>query len=209
MRDRGRRRKRDFWREWQAEYSESEAEQPTPRRSGRGGRGRPHGGRRARARRRANHWRTFFHEYMGAWPEEHWALSGRRFNPWRQGDAAFNPLVANLLSKGGGLLALYVLHLLAERPHYGNELMEAISQRTGGGWAANPGAIYPLINVLEEQGLVKGAWEDDRKRTVRHYELTETGRIELDRLRAIFKPKLHEAIEVLQALAGDLEQEFI
>ena len=200
---RRRRQKQDFWRTWHKAYAESEEEPergPGPGRRGRG---------RARARRRANHWRQYFHNYMGTWPEEHWAFSGRRFSPWRQGDDAFNPLVASLLSKGGGLLALYVLQLLSERPRYGNEVMEALSERTGGGWAANPGAIYPLMTVLEEQGLIQGNWEDPRKRTVRHYELTETGRIELSRLRAIVKPKLYEAIEVLQLLAGDLEEEFI
>jgi DNA-binding PadR family transcriptional regulator len=141
---------------------------------------------------------------MDSWPEEHWAFGGRRFNPWRQGRDEFNPFVASLLSKGGGLLPLVVMHILAERPFYGNELMERITTRTGGQWIANPGAIYPLMSMLEQQGLIVGEWEDPKKRTVRIYRLTESGEEEMTRLRAIVSPKLEEAIEVLEEIARDL-----
>lgn len=152
----------------------------------------------------ARFWRKFFHDFMGTWPEEHWAFGGRRFSPWRQGMDHFNPFVASMLSKGGGLLPLYVMQLLSEGSRYGNEIMELITERTGGQWVANPGAIYPLMTVLEEQGLITGEWEDPRKRTVRIYRLTEDGESELTRLKAIVQPKLEEAIEVLQNIAHDL-----
>lgn len=141
---------------------------------------------------------------MGTWPENHWAFRGRRFNPWHQGKDAFNPLVASLLSKGGGLLPLYVLHLLAQQPRYGNEIMEKLSERTNGQWVANPGAIYPLMTVLEEQGFIIGKWEDPVKRTVRIYEITELGKKELPRLKAVVLPKLEETLEVLENMADDL-----
>ena len=150
-------------------------------------------------------WREFFHEFTGAWPEEHWAFGGRRFSPWHQGMDTFNPFVASLLSKGGGLLPLLLVHLLSQRPRYGNELMELIAERTAGQWVANPGAIYPLLTLLEKQGLIEGEWEDPRKRTVRIYRLTEVGEQEMARLKAIIRPKLEEAIEVLQHLVRDLD----
>jgi len=155
-------------------------------------------------RQMARFWREFFHDYMGTWPEEHWAFGGRRFSPWRQGMDHFNPFVASMLSKGGGLLPIYVLQLLYEGPRYGNEIMELITERTGGQWVANPGAIYPLMTVLEEQGLITGEWEDPRKRTVRIYQLTEVGKSELARLKAVVQPKLEEAIEVMHNIAHDL-----
>jgi len=61
-----------------------------------------------------------------------------------------------------------------------------------------------LMMMLETQGLVVGEWEDPRKRTVRIYRLTETGAAELARLKAIMRPKLEEAIKVMQELARDL-----
>lgn len=192
MKKRGR---KDFWHEWQHEQERFWELH--------GGRGHSHGSPFS-GPELARAWRNFFHGFMGAWPEEHWAFGGRRFNPWHQGVDTFNPFVASLMSKGGGLLPLYVMQLLSERSYYANELMNLITERTGRQWMANPGAIYPLMNQLEQNGLISGEWEDPRKRTVRIYHLTEAGRQELVRLKSIVRPKLEEAIQVLQDLANDL-----
>jgi DNA-binding PadR family transcriptional regulator len=146
-------------------------------------------------------WRQYFHDYTGHFPEDHWAFGSRRFSPWHQGVDTFNPFVASLLSKGGGLLPLLVLHLLAQAPRYGNELMDLITEGTQGRWMSNPGAIYPLMAKLENEGLVAGKWTDPRKRTTRVYQLTADGEEELQRLKAIIRPKLQEAIQVLTELA--------
>ncbi len=197
---------RDFWRDWREERRRLWQEQEM---GGAHDADEQHNHPHHEAppfppRKRAVLWRAFFHDFMGDWPEDHWAFSGRRFNPWRQGKDEFNPFVASLLSKGGGLLPIYVLHLLSQQPRYGNEVMERITERTGGQWVANPGAIYPLMTTLEQQGLIEGEWEDPRKRTVRIYRLTEAGEQELARLIAIVQPKLEEAIEVMQNLSDDL-----
>lgn len=149
-------------------------------------------------------WRSYFHQFTGEWPEQHWAFGGRRFTPWHKGDVSFNPFVANLFSQGGGLLPLLVLQLLAEKPRYGNEIMSLLAEGTSGQWAANPGAIYPLMTELENRALIHGEWEDDRKRTIRKYELTERGHSELKRVTAIIRPKLEEAIDVLQSIVNNL-----
>jgi PadR family transcriptional regulator PadR len=154
-------------------------------------------------------WRHFFADYLGVDPEEHWVFSGRRFKPWLSGEwgppSQFNPFVAMILSKGGGLLSLYALHLLAEKPRYGNDIMREIEERTQGRWGSNPGAIYPMLTVMEERGLVAGEWEDPQKRTRRIYLITPAGRQELERLKEVMRPKLEEAIHILQNLYEDLE----
>jgi DNA-binding PadR family transcriptional regulator len=177
-----------FWADW-----EDADESPGHRR---GRRGKPRG-------ERAQQWREHFNEHMGTYPEDHWLFSGRRFRPWHRGRPDFNPFVANIMSLGGGLLPVLVLQLIAQEPRYGNEVMKLIRQRTARQWVANPGAIYPLLTELEEQGLIKGEWDDVRKRTTRIYQITPAGENELVRLKEIIKPKLSEAIEVLQ----DLEKE--
>ncbi len=192
-----RKRRRDFWWAWREERRRLWEEQDGP----------PWEPCCPPPPEMLHAWREFFHGFMGAWPEHHWAFGGRRFKPWHQGMDAFNPFVANLLSMGGGLLPLYVMHLLSRQARYGNEIMDMITEHTGGQWAANPGAIYPLLTMLEEQGFVEGEWEDPRKRTVRVYRLTESGAQELARLKAIVRPKLREAIEVLQALEQALNGE--
>ncbi len=190
----------DFWREWYASHEKGSAAET-------GSKGSHRPSHRQMGRMRSQMWREFFHEFMGEYPEEHWAFRGRRFNPWRQGDDSFNPFVATLLSKGGGLLPLLVMDSLREKNRYGNEIMEEIGRKTAGSWVANPGAIYPLMSVLEEEALVIGRWEDPRKRTVRIYELTDKGAIELMRMKAIFKPKLDEALEVMSAIAEQMNDD--
>jgi DNA-binding PadR family transcriptional regulator len=98
-----------------------------------------------------------------------------------------------------------VLHLVSQKPRYGNEIMEIIAERTGGQWVANPGAIYPLLTQLEAQSLIEGIWEDPQKRTIRIYSLTKAGEQELIRLKAVVSPKLKEAVGVLHKLMQDLD----
>ncbi|MFQ5923008.1 MAG: helix-turn-helix transcriptional regulator [Anaerolineales bacterium] len=154
-------------------------------------------------------WRKHFTSFLGVAPEEHWVFKGRRFKPWTSGKLGppglFNPIVAMVLSRGGGLLSLYVLHLLAEKPRYGNDIMKEIELRTRGGWGPNPGAVYPLLTSMEERGLVEGKWEDPEKRTRRIYRLTPAGKDELERLKEVMRPKLEDAIQILRHLNADLD----
>jgi DNA-binding PadR family transcriptional regulator len=139
---------------------------------------------------------------LGHAPQAHWFFGGRRFMGWWAGHGSryANPLVALILSKGGGLLPLYVLHLVAQGPHYGNDIMRELEQRSRGTWASNPGAIYPLLRFLERAGLLQGEWEDPTKRTRRMYSLTGTGREEYARVKELMEPGLREALQVMQGL---------
>jgi DNA-binding PadR family transcriptional regulator len=65
-----------------------------------------------------------------------------------------------------------VLLLLAEEPMHGYQLMQAISDRSGGRWTPSPGAIYPTINQLEDEGLVVVTADAGRKLVT----LTDAGR---------------------------------
>lgn len=70
---------------------------------------------------------------------------------------------------------LYILHLLNERSHYGNEIKEEISRRLNGKWTPSPGMIYPLLNQMEEEGYIKGLWDEPTKRSIRRYKITDEG----------------------------------
>ena len=65
-----------------------------------------------------------------------------------------------------------VLRLLAEEPMHGYQLMQAIAERSGGRWTPSPGAIYPTINQLEDEGLVVVTADSGRKLVT----LTDAGR---------------------------------
>src|SRR3954464_13821346 len=68
-----------------------------------------------------------------------------------------------------------VLLLLDEQPMHGYQLMQAIGERTGGGWTPSPGAVYPTINQLEDEGLVSVTADAGRKLVT----LTDSGRQQL------------------------------
>ena len=64
-----------------------------------------------------------------------------------------------------------ILLLLEEEPMHGYQLMQAIAERTDGRWTPSPGAIYPALGQLEDEGLVSMTAESGRKVVA----LTEAG----------------------------------
>src|SRR5271167_1535974 len=54
----------------------------------------------------------------------------------------------------GGELRLVLLKLIAEKPRHGYDLIRAIEERTGGGYAPSPGIVYPTLTMLSEMGLI-------------------------------------------------------
>ncbi|WP_199506053.1 PadR family transcriptional regulator [Geodermatophilus sp. TF02-6] len=69
-----------------------------------------------------------------------------------------------------------VLLLLAEQPMHGYQLMQTIAERSGGRWTPSPGAIYPTISQLEDEGLVSVTADAGRKLVT----LTDAGRQQVE-----------------------------
>ena len=70
-----------------------------------------------------------------------------------------------------------VLALLTERPMHGYEMIQELDQRTGGVWRPSPGSVYPTLQLLEDEGLIKSDEGAGRKA----YTLTEAGQTEAHR----------------------------
>lgn len=68
---------------------------------------------------------------------------------------------------------MLIVRLLAGSPKNGVELMDAIEKMTQGWWRPSPGSIYPMLDHLVEEGLVKKL-QDGR------YELTEAAQDEME-----------------------------
>src|SRR5690242_10007523 len=75
--------------------------------------------------------------------------------------------------RGGGLarffahgdLRLVILHLIAEKPRHGYEIIKAIEERVAGAYSPSPGVIYPTLPLLDELGYVTvGASGEDGKK---------------------------------------------
>ena len=69
-----------------------------------------------------------------------------------------------------------ILLLLEEEPRNGYQLMQELEQRTGGLWRPSPGSVYPALQLLADEKLIRGEERDGG--TV--YELTDTGRAHVE-----------------------------
>jgi DNA-binding PadR family transcriptional regulator len=73
---------------------------------------------------------------------------------------------------GRGDVRAAILLLLAEQPRHGYQLIQEITARSDGRWQPSPGAIYPALNLLEDEGLVTTSTESGRRLAT----LTDAGR---------------------------------
>src|ERR1700761_296990 len=67
-----------------------------------------------------------------------------------------------------------VLALLADRPMHGYEMIKEIEERSDGAWTPSAGSIYPMLQLLEDEGLIRGEDSDGKRR----FSLTDSGRAE-------------------------------
>ena len=64
-----------------------------------------------------------------------------------------------------------ILLLLADEPMHGYQIMTRLEEKSGGAWRPSPGSVYPTLQLLEDQGVIKGEEADGR----RVFSLTEGG----------------------------------
>ena len=69
-----------------------------------------------------------------------------------------------------------VLSLLAEKPMHGYQIINEISERSGGSWKPSAGSVYPTLQLLADEGLIEAEEQNGRKT----YSLTEAGRAVAD-----------------------------
>ncbi len=62
-----------------------------------------------------------------------------------------------------GEFQLVLLHLVAEKPSYGYELIKTLEEKFSGGYAPSPGVVYPTLTLLEEEGFTSAVTEAGRK----------------------------------------------
>jgi DNA-binding PadR family transcriptional regulator len=122
---------------------------------------------------------------------------GRRHGPgWGPGGPfppgfPFHPGRGPRARRGDVRAAL--LALLAEEPRNGYQLMQEIERRSDGMWRPSPGSVYPALQQLEDEGLVRAEEHEGRRR----FALTDAGRAHVeekgDALREPWKAASEEA----------------
>ena len=90
----------------------------------------------------------------------------RNWGPWDAGGRFF----------GQGEIRLALLALLAEKPMHGYKMMRLLEERLNGSYKASAGAIYPTLQLLEDEGLITSEKEDGKKVC----RLTEAGEAQVE-----------------------------
>jgi DNA-binding PadR family transcriptional regulator len=95
---------------------------------------------------------------------------------------------------GAEALKTLLLHLLKDEPRHGYELIKAIEAMSAGLYSPSPGMVYPMLNLLADEGLIAElAGEEGRRR----YAITDAGRAALDAA----EEQLKDALERLADMA--------
>jgi DNA-binding PadR family transcriptional regulator len=71
-----------------------------------------------------------------------------------------------------------ILKVLAEQPMHGYQIIQELSQRSGGVWRPSAGSIYPTLQLLADEGLIV-AEESSGKKV---FSLTDAGKEAVEKL---------------------------
>ncbi len=77
---------------------------------------------------------------------------------------------------GRGDVRLAILQVLVEQPMHGYQIMQELTEHTKGVWRPSPGSIYPSLQQLEDEGLIRADRQDGKN----VYSLTDEGRSEVE-----------------------------
>ncbi len=98
-----------------------------------------------------------------------------------------------------GDLRLVILHLVAEKPRHGYEIIKAIEDSVRGAYSPSPGVVYPTLTLLEELGH---AFVTPGEGTKKLYAITPEGQAMLDASRPTVDALLRRMAEAARAF-GD------
>lgn len=83
-----------------------------------------------------------------------------------------------------GNTAVFVLSVLKEGPSHGYAIYFEIARRSNNVLKFKQGTVYPLMHILEQEGLITSEWQEvapGKQRRRRVYSITEAGLKALDK----------------------------
>jgi DNA-binding PadR family transcriptional regulator len=128
------------------------------------------GGHRGRDRGPRRGWAGPPPEFMGGGPG---GRRGARGGPGPFGGGPFGPRFARGPRVRRGDVRAAALSLLAEGPRNGYQIIQEISERTDGVWRPSPGSVYPALQQLEDEGLIRPETGESGRKA---FALTDEGR---------------------------------
>ena len=94
-----------------------------------------------------------------------------------------------------GDMKYVILKLLRDKPMHGYEVMKALEEETHGCYKPSPGTVYPTLQWLEDEGLVKAELVDGKK----VYAITDAGRAFLETHKSTVE-------DIFERVTGTIEQ---
>jgi transcriptional regulator len=81
-----------------------------------------------------------------------------------------------------GTLDLLILRIIAREPMHGWGLMQRLRHLTNDVFQVTPGALFPALQRLEENGWASSSWDtSENNRRAKYYAITKSGRKQLAR----------------------------
>jgi DNA-binding PadR family transcriptional regulator len=106
-------------------------------------------------------------------PSAHWSDDRpRRGGPRRRHEGFGGPRGRGRMKRGD--IRTAVLAVLTDDAAHGYEIIQVIEARSEGAWRPSPGSVYPTLQLLEDEGMVRST-EREGKRV---FEITDAGRTE-------------------------------
>lgn len=102
------------------------------------------------------------------------------------------------------IFPLLILHLVREKPEYGNSIMTRIREISAGAMSVSPNTVYPLLRRLEEKGYVEGEWEHPDTRSRRFYTITPSGEKKYQEISGRFEIHLTRVRESIESMHKEL-----
>ena len=106
--------------------------------------------------------------------------------------------------KSRSVFPLLILHLVRERPEYGNSIIKGVREITGGVMSVSPNTVYPLLRRLEEKGYVAGEWEKPETKSRRFYTITPKGEEKYAEIKDRFEGHLLRVKGAVEAIHGEI-----
>jgi DNA-binding PadR family transcriptional regulator len=98
-----------------------------------------------------------------------------------------------------GDMKYVILRLLEQKPMHGYEVMKALEEQTHGCYKPSPGTVYPTLQWLEDEGLVRGEEIDGKK----VYAITDAGRAFLAEHKSTVDDIFDRVEETIESLFSD------
>ena len=98
-----------------------------------------------------------------------------------------------------GEMRYVILNLLKDKPMHGYEVMKVLEEQTQGCYKPSPGTVYPTLQWLEDEGLVRSREANGKK----VYSVTEEGLRFLEENKSTIEDIFDRVEEMIDSLLSD------